>query len=263
MLVTFKLLVYDTHVQNLIAPIFKVGDLRGCNVIQHTNINSKRDQLPCLPVIYLLAPTAENFRLIADDLQKSLYDLCFIYFVEETTEQQLDQLAIEVTKTNQAHKICRVAQEHLGAFQVVNSDFFTLFNQKQNFVDLYTNRNQDEIISKMAFNLYSVFCSLGFAPILRVTKDGDPTNGKVIEKLKSLFETCSKSQKEKFSSKTRPLLVLFNRKQDIQGMLYHSWKYLCLIQDVFGIKNNQITFKENNKSEIFELDFSNTSDEVL
>lgn len=37
----FKVLVYDTQVQNLIAPIFKVGNLRECNVVLHLNINSK------------------------------------------------------------------------------------------------------------------------------------------------------------------------------------------------------------------------------
>jgi esterase/lipase len=46
-------------------------------------------------------------------------------------------------------------------------------------------------------------------------------------------------------------------------MLYHSWKYLSLIQDVFGIKNNQFTYTEKGKQEIFELDFGNNQDEIL
>ena len=45
-------------------------------------------------------------------------------------------------------------------------------------------------------------------------------------------------------------------------MLYHSWKYLSLIQDIFGIKNNQFYYKENNKQETFELDFGG-KDEIL
>ena len=28
-------------------------------------------------------------------------------------------------------------------------------------------------------------------------------------------------------------------------MLYHSWKYLSLIQDIFGIKNNQFTYTDS------------------
>jgi sec1 family domain-containing protein 1 len=61
-------LVYDTHSQNLIAPIFKVGDLRDCNVVLHLNINSKRESCPGIPAIYLVQPTEENFKLIAKDL---------------------------------------------------------------------------------------------------------------------------------------------------------------------------------------------------
>ena len=43
-------------------------------------------------------------------------------------------------------------------------------------------------------------------------------------------------------------------------MLYHSWKYLPMIQDVFGIKENQFTLPNENKDKC-ELDFAN--DEIL
>ena len=78
----------------------------------------------------------------------------------------------------------------------------------------------------------------------------------VSEKMKGYFEKIS-SPSTFFDKKQRPLLMLFNRKKDIQGMLYHSWKYLSLIQDIFGIKNNQFRYSEQNKSETFELDFAN------
>lgn len=46
-------------------------------------------------------------------------------------------------------------------------------------------------------------------------------------------------------------------------MMYHSWKYLSLIQDIFGIRNNQFKFVEEGKEEIFELDFGQGADEIL
>ena len=88
------------------------------------------------------------------------------------------------------------------------------------------------------------------------SRETDTTNLKIVEKLQKLFDTCDKSA---FSKKYRPLLMLFNRKSDIQGMLYHSWKYLPLIQDIFGIKNNSFTFE----SDTFELDFAEGADEIL
>ena len=66
------------------------------------------------------------------------------------------------------------------------------------------------------------------------------------------------------SASQKPVLVLFNRKKDIQGMLYHSWKYLSLIHDVFGIKNNTIEFNEEGKAtEHLELDFASDADKIL
>ena len=66
-LVTFKILIYDAQVQSLIAPIFKVGNLRDCNVVFHSNINAKRDVLPGLPAVYLVEPTVANMKMIATD----------------------------------------------------------------------------------------------------------------------------------------------------------------------------------------------------
>ena len=68
--------------------------------------------------------------------------------------------------------------------------------------------------------------------------------------------SCEDSQKKVSSNQRHPLLVLFNRKRDVQGMLYHSWKYLALIQDIFGIRNNQFFYTDDQgKNEAFELDF--------
>ena len=61
------ILIYDNQVQQLIAPIFKVGNLRDCNVVLHQNINSKRETCPGLPAVYLVEPTEANMKLIAGD----------------------------------------------------------------------------------------------------------------------------------------------------------------------------------------------------
>lgn len=58
--------------------------------------------------------------------------------------------------------------------------------------------------------------------------------------------------------------MLFNRKQDIQGMFYHSWKYLSLIQDIFNVKHNSFQYKDDQgKLENLELDFAEGADEIL
>ena len=104
----------------MIAPIFKVGSLRECNVVLHLNIKpahqKPREVCPGLPAIYLVEPTEENMKLIASDCQKNLYDFVFVNFTREIDDSDLDKFAIEMTRSNAAHKICRVAYEHLGAY---------------------------------------------------------------------------------------------------------------------------------------------------
>ncbi len=51
---TFKILVFDLQAQNILAPVMKVGNLRDNNVALHLSLNSKRDQIPDMPAIYLI-----------------------------------------------------------------------------------------------------------------------------------------------------------------------------------------------------------------
>ena len=112
----FKVLIYDELAETMIAPLLKVGELRDCNVILHASLNSKREPCPGLPAIYLVQPTIENFKAIAADCQKGLYDFVFVYFSRSLSDSDLEKFAIEMTRVNGAERIARVAYEHLGAY---------------------------------------------------------------------------------------------------------------------------------------------------
>lgn len=132
---------------------------------------------------------------------------------------------------------------------------------------MYQGKNEAETINKLTVSLYEVFCSLGLAPVIRVEDSDDDAVQRIAQKLSELFQTCDEDLKKKLSKKQRPLLILFNRKRDVQSMLYHSWKYLSLIEDIFGIRNNQFTYLDTAdaqaQKELFELDFSPGADEIL
>ena len=40
-------------------------------------------------------------------------------------------------------------------------------------------------------------------------------------------------------------------------MVHHSWTYLSLINDIFGIKNHQIEIKEKVKVKKYDINFTN------
>ena len=45
-------------------------------------------------MIYLVEPTEENMKLIANDCQKGLYDFVFVNFVREASDSDIDNFAI-------------------------------------------------------------------------------------------------------------------------------------------------------------------------
>ena len=121
----------------MIAPLFKIGDLRECNVVLNSNISAKREACPGLPAVYLLEPTLENYKAIAADCQNALYDFAFVNFTRKLNDSELDRFAIEMTRVNGAERIARVSYEHLGAYHCVNRDFFSFSGHQANFINFY------------------------------------------------------------------------------------------------------------------------------
>lgn len=120
----------------MIAPVMKVGSLRDCNITLHLNINSKREAVPDIPAIYVVEPTEENFQKIAEDAMSGIYDYFFVNFTRQVTREQLDSFAMEITKANAVHKICKVGYNHLN-YHVVSQNLFEIPNGKNNFKHLY------------------------------------------------------------------------------------------------------------------------------
>ena len=52
--------------------------------------------------------TANTFKKLAQDAMSNLYDYFFVNFMRPISNEQLDQFAYEMAKTNATHKICRV-----------------------------------------------------------------------------------------------------------------------------------------------------------
>lgn len=103
-------------------------------------------------------------------------------FTRKISDQEMDTFAIEMTRSNAAHKICRVGYEHLGSYHVISKDFFSLFNHKDNFVNLY--QGKTECIDLLANQLFEFFCGINMAPMIRVdSRETDHTNFKIVEKL--------------------------------------------------------------------------------
>ena len=181
----------------MVAPIMNVGNLRNCNVLMHLNIGHKRDRIPDIPCVYLVEPTEENFKHIADDGCRNLYDYFLITFTKPISPQGMEKFASHMLKTNQAHKVLRVSQEYLGAFQVISPDFFVLPGGEANFKTLSYKPGEEVnsarvIISKavdhIANGLFCLFQSLGVPPPILRLKENDQLGTKISRKLAELYK---------------------------------------------------------------------------
>mmetsp|Transcript_28578 Transcript_28578/g.20645 ORF Transcript_28578/g.20645 Transcript_28578/m.20645 type:complete len:82 (-) Transcript_28578:1516-1761(-) len=76
----------------------KVGDLRSSNVLLHLNINTKREPVKQVPVVYLVEPTLANFKSIASDAAQSLYDYIFVAFTKQVSEDAICAFAEEMQR---------------------------------------------------------------------------------------------------------------------------------------------------------------------
>ncbi|CDW72057.1 sec1 family protein [Stylonychia lemnae] len=263
-ILTFKVLVFDNIASNILANIMKVGALRDCNITLHMSINSKREQIPDIPAIYLIyEPQEAIFKKIAEDSINGIYDYFFVNFMKPISAELLDQFAIEMVKANTAHKICQVQYNYLG-YQALSQNCFTLPNGRDNFKGIYTGKDSlfEEAINHSASGLLSLFKSIGKIPIVRVI-NGEISD-KVYKRLNLIYQQAESDDKTKTGNKQdRPLLIILDRNLDLHTMLYHSWTYISLIEDIYGIKNNQFQHYDETTKAMLTYDIDFQSDEIL
>lgn len=251
-LFTFKALVYDQHGQNLIAPVMKIGNLLDCNIIHHANIDSKREPLPDLPVIYLVEPTLSNFKLIAKDARDKLYDMMIVNFTKPL--ESLKPFADEMQLSKQAHRVISVSSECIGGFQSITPKFFTWPQYDHSITPFTEGRLANSVyIDMLAQNIYCLNQSLNLgAPIMRVAGD---FMTKLSVKLTSVYKQTPQG---------KPFLFIpLTRSDDMNTPLYHSWQYLSLIKDIFKINNNAFVFKEDEKAAPQNFEICMKTDDIL
>ena len=64
--IVWKVLIYDSLGQEVIAPLLRVSDLRDNGITVHMQLFAERQPIPDVPAIYFVAPTMENINRICD-----------------------------------------------------------------------------------------------------------------------------------------------------------------------------------------------------
>merc|ERR1719150_505051 len=106
---TWKVFVYDKYCQDVIAPLLKVGGLRNHGVTLNLSLNTDRQPVADVPAVYFVEPTKENVDMIKKDLEKGLYESCYINFASCVPRPLLEELARGTLLANASQKVASIS----------------------------------------------------------------------------------------------------------------------------------------------------------
>lgn len=244
----YKVLVLDSLTRDILAPLIRVADLRKHGVTLYMVIDNERQNIPDVPAIYFIEPTAKNVEKISLDAARGVYESFHLNFSSSLSRLLLEKLAAETLKTDSLHRISKVYDQYLE-FVSLDHRLFSLA-QPQTYVQLNDPAAQDKdvetVVEGIVSGLLSVLATLGVVPIIRCARGG--AAAMVAAQLDSRLRDHLVSRNNLFtegghfasSSFQRPLLCLFDRNFELSVAVQHSFSYRPLVHDILGMKLNRV-----------------------
>lgn len=238
----WKILVLDAAARSILSPLLSVQQLRRRGVTLHLVLDSEREPIPDVPVIYFCMPTQQNLARIAQDCAKGLYERAHLNFVTKLERSLMEDFAKLVVQSHSLERIASVHDQYLD-FVCMEQQLFSL--HIENSYLTYNNPNTTESIiqeamTQIAYGLFSVVATLGVVPIIRCPRQGAPEMvARTLNKMIAEHPTLLRSK-----SLSRPLLVILDRNADLITPVQHTSTYQALIDDLLQHKANRVEFQE-------------------
>ena len=242
--IIWKVLVLDAKSRSVLSSVLRVNDLLKCGITVHSLINSKRANLPDVPVIYFVEPTIENILYIIEDLNQDRYDSFYINFTSLINRELLEEFAKKVSISGKSQKIKQVFDQYLD-YIVPEPNLFSL-NLPEIFTQFNSSNTDEEKIHKLvdiiANGLLSTIVSMDIIPVIRAQQNGPAefVAQQLDLKLREYLSNTRGSTVATASIQQRPVLILLDRNFDLASMFSHSWIYQCMVSDVFQLQRNTI-----------------------
>jgi len=262
---SWKVLVYDSIGQSILAPIFSVKELREAGVTLHLTLDAVRDPVPDVPAVYFCLPSDENLQIIARDLESGLYGKYYFNFISPIPRQKLEDLASLAIQSNSVAQIEKVFDQFVHFISLEHS-MFTLRHQTNysapNNLSFYslnksniTDTEMGAVINDIVDGLFAVCVTLGTVPVIRCPKGNAAEEvAKLLDK--KLRENLRDTRNSLFLNEGmqgghysfhRPILVILDRQVDLATPLHHTWTYQALAHDVLHYSLNRVSLVESDK----------------
>lgn len=251
----WKILIYDAHCRAIISPLMNVSDLRSRGVTLHLLLASDREPIPDVPAVYFVQPTRENVQILARDCAAGLYSRMYINFVTKLPRPLMEEFARLVVQSGSTslERVASVHDQYLdyvcyerGLFSLNVPDSYALYNNPRS-----SEAQIEQAMQDIANGLFSVVATMGVVPVIRCPRNGAPEM--VCRKLNQLIMEhptlmSSTRQKGSATSSSRPIVVLFDRNEDLVTPIQHTSTYQALVDDVLQHKANRVEFTVEDKA---------------
>ena len=173
----WKILIYDKECRGIISPLLSVAQLRRRGVTLHLLLDSDREPIPDVPVVYFCKPTKLNLARIAQDCANRLYGRAHLNFVTKLDRALMEEFAKLVVQSGALDTIASVHDQYLD-YVCMERQLFTL-NRPNSYVTMNgrgtTESAMEEQMTEIAYGLFSVVATLGYVPIIRCPKVSLPS----------------------------------------------------------------------------------------